>query len=220
MSPLHAAASAPPPVPHRRRASLALARATAPLPYPEQPAPPATSAPAPASPTPLDASATAVPVPRPLRPRLEPLPPMPPNAAVPTIRTSVADLLALARHGLAEAGTARTPSERYAAAHLGALRAAAAVIATYATPSPAPARRARPISAWVLLASIAPELREWAAFFSAGAAKRAAAESAIPGAVTAREADDLLRDAETFIAVVETKLAGAARPSLLDRGVG
>jgi hypothetical protein len=149
---------------------------------------------------------------------------MPPNAAVPAIRTSVHDLLAHARHGLAEAAAAASPAERYAAAHLSALRAAAAVIAARATPAPGLAagtgRRARPVSAWVLLASLTPELGEWAAFFAAGAPKRASAEAGLPGCVTAREADDLLRDAETFLAVVETKLGGAAHPSLLDRGVG
>jgi hypothetical protein len=123
------------------------------------------------------------------------------------------------------------PAERYAAAHLSALRSAAAVIAARARPTTGPhahpdsrpaaaPRRTRPLSAWVLLASVAPELAEWAAFFASGARKRAAAEAGLPGAVTAREADDLLRDAETFLAVVETKLGGVARPTLLYRGVG
>ena len=57
-----------------------------------------------------------------------------------------------------------------------------------------------------VLPQVAPELTEWAAFFAAGAAKRAAAEAGLTRAVTAREADDLLRDAETFLAVVETTL--------------
>jgi hypothetical protein len=134
--------------------------------------------------------------------------------------TSTEDLLGAARHGLAEAAVATTPPERYAAAHLSALRAAAAVIAARARPAPPPGRRVRPLSAWVLLATVAPELGEWAAFFAAGAGKRAAAEARLPGSVTAREADDLLRDAETFLSVVETKLGGVARPTLLDRGVG
>src|SRR5258705_435303 len=69
-----------------------------------------------------------------------------------------------------------------------------------------PRRPARPTSAWTLLCRVAPELTEWAGFFAAGAAKRAAAEAGLPRSVTAREADDLLRDAETFLAVVETLL--------------
>jgi hypothetical protein len=181
-----------------------------------QPATATTPAPAPAP------AAPAPPAPATGRTRPEPLPPLPPNATVPAIRTSVDDLLSLARHGLAEASLAPNPNERYAAAHLSALRAAAAVIAARATPTTTSgagsARRSRPVTAWVLLAALAPELGEWAAFFAAGAAKRARAETGLPGAVTAREADDLLRDAETFLAVVETKLGGAARPSLLDRG--
>jgi len=53
---------------------------------------------------------------------------------------------------------------------------------------------------------VAPALAEWAAFFAAGAAKRAAAEAGLPRAVTTREADDLLRDSETFLALVEEAL--------------
>jgi hypothetical protein len=58
----------------------------------------------------------------------------------------------------------------------------------------------------VLLAEVAPELAEWASFFAAGAGKRAAAEAGSRRAVTAREADDLVRDADRFLAVVETAL--------------
>jgi hypothetical protein len=119
---------------------------------------------------------------------------------------SAPGFLAQARRGLAEAATAATPAERYAAAHLAALRAAAAVLAARARPVPAGRRRTRPVSAWALLATVTPELREWAAFFAAGARKRAAAEAQLPGCVSAREADDLLRDAETFLAVAETLL--------------
>jgi hypothetical protein len=146
--------------------------------------------------------------------------PAPRSVTTAPLPTPSADLLDLARHGLAEAAVATTPAERYAAAHLSALRAAAAVIAARAKPAPPGGRRPRPLSAWVLLSGVAPELGEWAAFFAAGARKRAAAEARLPGAVTAREADDLLRDAETFLAVVETKLGAAAHPSLLYQGVG
>jgi hypothetical protein len=66
----------------------------------------------------------------------------------------------------------------------------------------------------VLLAQVAPELAEWAAFFAAGAGKRAAAEAGLSRAVTAREADDLLRDAETYLALVETTLGLTHQPAL------
>ena len=125
-------------------------------------------------------------------------------------------LLALSRRGLVEACTAATSSERYAAAHLSALRAAAAVLACRARP--ATGRRRRPTSAWVLLAEVAPELGEWAAFFAAGARKRAAAEAGLPSAVSEREADDLVRDAESFLSVVESSLGVPGRQLLLRSG--
>ena len=43
-------------------------------------------------------------------------------------------------------------------------------------------------------------------YFAAGADKRAAAEAGLRGAVTTREADDLMRDADAFLALVETTL--------------
>ena len=58
----------------------------------------------------------------------------------------------------------------------------------------------------MLLAEVAPELEEWARFFAAGAGKRAAAEAGSTRAVTEREADDLVRDADRFLAVVEQAL--------------
>jgi hypothetical protein len=131
------------------------------------------------------------------------------------------ELLAAARHGLAEAAAAPRSAERYALAHLAALRAAAAVLAVRARPSgPGQPRRGRPASAWRLLAGTAPELAEWAAFFAAGAGKRAAAEAGAPGAVTPREADDLLRDAEVFLAAVTAALGRAHQGTLPGGGTG
>jgi len=126
--------------------------------------------------------------------------------AAPTLR-----LLAAARAALREADRAETPAERYATAHLAALRAAAAVLADRARPNDPRSRR--PTSAWVLLSSVAPELGEWAAYFANGAGKRAAALAGLRTAVTAREADDLLRDARTFLALVETTLGLLAETS-------
>ena len=45
-------------------------------------------------------------------------------------------------------------------------------------------------------------MSEWAAFFAAGAGKRAAAEAGLVDVVTDREADDLVRDVETFLMLV------------------
>ncbi len=109
-----------------------------------------------------------------------------------------------AAESLHEAITSTSVPDRYAQAHVSALRATAALLAARAQPT-LPARR-RQKNAWVLLAEVAPELGEWAAFFSAGAAKRAAAEAGSRRAVTEREADDLVRDADRFLALVETSL--------------
>lgn len=127
-----------------------------------------------------------------------------------SVPVATLDLLTLARHGLAEAALAAAPPERYAAAHLSALRAAAALLAVRSRP----ARRSSQRNAWVLLAQAAPELSEWAAFFAAGAGKRAAAEAGLGRSVSLREADDLARDAETFLTLVETTLGLAAQPTL------
>ncbi len=111
------------------------------------------------------------------------------------IPRSADDLLMSSRRSLTEASIAPTAGERYAAAHLAALRAAAAVLAARSRPS---ARRSRVLSVWVVLPQIAPQLGEWAAFFAAGARKRAAAEAGLD-IVSHREADDLVRDADTFL---------------------
>ena len=110
-----------------------------------------------------------------------------------------------AAESLREAITSSSVPERYAHAHVSALRATAALLAARAQPV-TPTRRRRQKNAWVLLAEVAPELGEWATFFASGAAKRAAAESGSRRAVTEREADDLVRDADRFLALVETSL--------------
>ncbi len=109
-----------------------------------------------------------------------------------------------AAESLREAITTAEVPTRYATAHVSALRAAAALLAARATPV-APRRRSQK-NAWVLLAEVAPELTEWAAFFASGASKRAAAEAGSSRAVTEREADDLVREADRFLAVVEQSL--------------
>jgi hypothetical protein len=124
---------------------------------------------------------------------------------------SPTELLAIARQGLAEAMRTRSDGLRYATAHLAALRAAAAVLAARARPEPR--RRNRLTSVWVLLAMVAPELGEWAAYFSAGAAKRAAAEAGIPRAVSSREADDLVVAADQFVEVAANSLGLAYQPA-------
>ncbi|WP_372733314.1 SAV_6107 family HEPN domain-containing protein [Nocardioides sp.] len=127
--------------------------------------------------------------------------------------------LARAAESLSEAMAATEVGARYAHAHVAALRAAAALLAARARPT---GRRRGQKNAWVLLTEVAPELGEWASFFAAGAAKRAAAEAGSSRAVTEREADDLIRDADRFLAVVEQSLGLAQHlaPPPLVRRVG
>jgi hypothetical protein len=109
-----------------------------------------------------------------------------------------------ARRVLGEAESTADPLERYAFAHLAALRAAAALLAARARPVTGKPRR--PTSVWTLLVGVAPEMAPWAAYFASGANKRAAAEAGLRGAVTTRESDDLARDAASFVGLVETAL--------------
>jgi hypothetical protein len=146
---------------------------------------------------------------------------MPSPGSLPRCRVapSALALLESARRGLAEAIGETEPASRYVAAHLAALRAAAAVVAARGEPVGG-SRRRRPRSVWELLPQVEPTLAEWAAFFAAGASKRAAAEAGLSRAVTAREADDLLRDAEIFLSVVETALGVPSQSPLPLRTAG
>lgn len=107
---------------------------------------------------------------------------------------------------LREAVTSTDVGLRYAHAHVAALRATAALLAARAEPQVSRRGRAPQRNAWVLLARVAPEFSEWAGFFASGAAKRAAAEAGSRRAVSEREADDLVRDADRFLALVEESL--------------
>lgn len=128
------------------------------------------------------------------------------------VAPSVLALLESARQGLASAEGETSAAGRYVGAHLAALRAAAAVVA--ARSEPAPPRRKRPQSVWELLPRVEPALSEWAAFFAAGAGKRAAAEAGLPRAVSGWEADELLRDAATFVSLAESALGVPAQSAL------
>src|SRR5262249_5492993 len=121
------------------------------------------------------------------------------------VAPAVLALLQSARQGLAEAAEEDGAGSRYVAAHLAALRAAAGMVAARADAGAGPRRKGRK-SVWELLPRVEPALSEWAAFFAAGARKRAAAEAGLARAVTAAEADDLLRDAETFLSLAEDAL--------------
>jgi hypothetical protein len=119
------------------------------------------------------------------------------------------DDLRRARSSLAEAELAQRPSDRYLAAHLTALR----VVAIVLTHRAAPARTrpsSKPRNAWRMLAEVAPELAEWAAFFATTEAKRDAIRAGATAIVSAREADDLVRDVEAFLRLVERAVGFSA----------
>ncbi len=120
-----------------------------------------------------------------------------------TPHNSPVRLLTHARSALAEASSADDPGERFRLAHLCALRTAAAVSARLGRPV---ATRRRLVSVWVLLARVAPQFADWAAYFAAGAPLRAAVEAGSRTAVTARTADDQVRAAGEFLGVVENSL--------------
>ncbi len=133
-----------------------------------------------------------------------------PTSTPSRVPPSSLDLLHRARDSLVAALTATTAGERYVAAHLAALRAAAAVLSVRGRPH----RHGRPRSVWEVLPTVAPELGEWAAFFDAGASRRAALEAGRDDVVTSREADDLVRDGESFLMRVES-LLGLPRHDVL-----
>ncbi len=119
---------------------------------------------------------------------------------VPTASPAVLELLGRAHTTLEGACRTTDAEERYRDSHLGALRAAAALVAART----APAARSRPRSVWQVLPGLAPELGEWASFFAACSAQRSVLDRG--GWIPAREADDLLRQAEMFLEIVRDLL--------------
>ncbi len=115
------------------------------------------------------------------------------------------ELLVAAVAEIENAAAEPTAALRYIRAHLVARRAAAAVLAARGRPDRR--RGHRPRDVWELLPRIAPELTEWAQFFAAGTGKRIAAEAGLPDAVSAREADDMMRDAHNFLDRVAVSLS-------------
>ncbi|MGW3993545.1 SAV_6107 family HEPN domain-containing protein [Amycolatopsis sp. NPDC004772] len=128
-----------------------------------------------------------------------------PMSLRPPASPAAAGLLAQARRGLAEAAQETRPAERFIGAYLAALRGAAAVLAARGRPHRG---RARPASTWVLLDSVAPELREWSAFFASNSATRAAAQAGITGKVTAESAAGLVGAATPFLELVRRLVHG------------
>ena len=137
-----------------------------------------------------------------------------PQPTHPPLTQGSLELLDRAHDSLLRALTASSVGERYVAAHLAALRAAAAVLAVRGRPT----GRGRPRSVWEVLPGVAPELGEWATFFNAGAARRAAVEAGRDEVVSSREADDLVRDAESFLRLAGTAIGLRSVPLALPLG--
>ncbi|UED83693.1 SAV_6107 family HEPN domain-containing protein [Streptomyces profundus] len=116
------------------------------------------------------------------------------------------DLLAQAERGLAEAAVAPDPGDAFVAAHLAALRAAAAVLAVRARAEVTPRGRRRIRSVWEVLPEVAPELMEWSVLFAASAERRARIDAGIRGVATRADADELRRAAGFFLRLVEEML--------------
>jgi len=114
-------------------------------------------------------------------------------------------LLNQAENGLVAAELENVPAQRFAAAYLAALRGAAALLALRGRPHRG---RARPMSVWTLLSSVAPELREWAAFFASCSSTRASVQAGITRAVSTRSADDLVRQTGQFLDLVARLIHG------------
>ena len=140
------------------------------------------------------------------------VPPRPQGARV----ASALDLLDGASESLVESSHAVQVRERYLTAHLAALRAAAAVLAIRG-PQLVGAERPSggPPNIWELVPAVAPELSEWADFFAYSTSRRWAIDEGHE-VVTARDADDLLRQAQEFLELVRAtlRLPGRSGPRL------
>ncbi|WP_018686257.1 SAV_6107 family HEPN domain-containing protein [Actinokineospora enzanensis] len=124
----------------------------------------------------------------------------PPAAAV--------HLLHQAERGFAAIDVGATPAHRFTESYLCALRAAAALLALRGRPHRG---RAKPTSVWTLMSSVAPEMREWAAFFASCSATRAAVQAGITSRVGPRAADDLHRQTAEFLHLIRRAVHGGGR---------
>lgn len=118
--------------------------------------------------------------------------------------SSATALLNQATHDLTEAQWQEHPAAKFAQGYLAALRAAAAMLALRGRPHRG---RSRPTSAWLLLAKVAPEHAEWAAFFESASPVSASIQAGINRQVSARVADDLVRQAAQFLELVDAAVA-------------
>ncbi len=136
------------------------------------------------------------------------------------------DLLSRSQASLDQACHATVARERYLQAHLAALRAAAALVGSRAARDPrdphdphdphsphdgsgVPTRR----GLWTALAVAFPELGEWASYFAATGRRSRRVVRGEPIPISPRDADDLVRAAQTFLALVTGRLGAARDPA-------
>lgn len=120
--------------------------------------------------------------------------------------------LSRARATLVAAEITDQPAERYLLAHQAVGQVAAIVLRLRGTALRPPRR-----NVWELVAQVIPELAEWAGYFHALQGKRSVVQAGVTKVVTAREADDLVRDGYAFATLIEQRLDRAQRRSCRPR---
>lgn len=128
-----------------------------------------------------------------------------PFAAAPPAAPAAAPLLAQAHRGVRAARGESDLVERFTGAYLSALRAAAAVLAARGRPHRG---RAKPESTWSLLATTAPELAGWAAYFEGFSARHAAVQSGASRRADEESTGELLQRAGEFLAIADVTAGG------------
>lgn len=126
-----------------------------------------------------------------------------------------AELLSRADAELLAAQFSSEAWEQFSHAHLAALRAGAAVVASRGRP----AGRRTLRTVWEMLDVVAPELTSWSGYFAAAAALRSAVDAGRFDAVTPARAEEAVCASEDFVdaarALVETPTAVAGVPRML-----
>ena len=129
------------------------------------------------------------------------------------LATGVLDLIDRSRGCLLEACHQQDVTERYRCAQLAALRAAAALLAARSRRN----ARSGPRSVWEVVPTVAPELAEWATYFT-DTGRRGQIFDRGAQRPTVREADDLIRAGETFLGLV-LRCLGLPMASVLGAGL-
>jgi len=128
-----------------------------------------------------------------------------PGTTAPT-PARVLDLLARADAELLAAQFSSEPWEQLSHAHLAALRAGAAVVASRGAPS---GRRA-PRTVWSMLGAVAPELGSWSTYFAEAASLRSAVDAGRFELVGPERAEEAVCAAEDFVDAARVLVPGGA----------